>query len=292
MNALAVTLILLSTFMHAGWNLLARGKRPESDFFTGMLFVVVVGGSFPAIISEALTKSIPFQAWFYALGSGFCCGSYYTFLARAYASEDFTHVYPVARSLPVLLVGVGEIFLGRYPSTQGWGGMGLVVMGCLFVPLQAFKQMSVRSYWNSASLILLFAALGTVGYTLFDKLASEIVRQGPYTAARYGYFFFLFSFVFYSIGRTFFLNETKGLTSVHWKEKILAGFLDFGGYWLVLWAYQMAEHASYVVAFRQFSIVIGVVTAFIIFKEKGRLTRLSGTILITFGLMIIARWGS
>jgi uncharacterized membrane protein len=50
--------------------------------------------------------------------------------------------------------------------------------------------------------------------------------------------------------------------------------------------------ASYIVAFRQFSIIIGAVLAFILFKEKGFAVRISGALCITSGLILIALWGS
>ena len=59
------------------------------------------------------------------------------------------------------------------------------------------------------------------------------------------------------------------IVSIGWKWPALAGFLNFASYWLVLWVYQVTEHTSYVVAFRQFSIVIGAIGAFIIYKERG-----------------------
>ena len=65
----------------------------------------------------------------------------------------------------------------------------------------------------------------------------------------------------------------------------------FGAYWLILWAYQLSPIASYVVAFRQFSIVIGAIFAFLVFKEQGAAVRLSGAVLIVMGLMLIAVLG-
>ena len=67
---------------------------------------------------------------------------------------------------------------------------------------------------------------------------------------------------------------------------------NFGAYWLVLWAYQLAQRAGYVVAFRQFSIVIGVALAFAVFREKGFAVRLTGALLITVGLVLIALRGT
>ncbi len=72
---------------------------------------------------------------------------------------------------------------------------------------------------------------------------------------------------------------------------IIASVFNFGAYWLVLWVYQLASRASYIVAFRQFSIVVGVVLAFFIYKEKGVKVRLTAVLIITTGLVIIGLWG-
>jgi uncharacterized membrane protein len=81
-------------------------------------------------------------------------------------------------------------------------------------------------------------------------------------------------------------NDTMG-----WKLAIPAAILSFAAYWLILWAYQLSPYASYIVAFRQFSIVIGAVVAFIYYKEKGVAVRLTGALLVTTGLVLIAGWG-
>jgi drug/metabolite transporter (DMT)-like permease len=92
-------------------------------------------GLVPFIVSEALTRSLPPLAWLCVVGSGACCGGYYLFLTLGYESGEFTVVYPVARALPVLLVGVADVLRGRWPSAFGWLGMVLVAAGCVLVPL-------------------------------------------------------------------------------------------------------------------------------------------------------------
>jgi len=292
MGSFVIVLVLCSTFMHAGWNLVARHHRCEADFFNRMLAMTALFGFLPAILSEALTRSIPLMAWVYVAGSGFCCGIYYFFLARAYESSDFTVVYPVARSLPVLFVSIGDLLRGRYLTPMGWLGIFLVVSGCFFAPLRSVKDFTVHRYLNRGILWMLLAAVGTVGYTLFDKVASEIVKQGPATAARYGYMFFLISYGVYTLLLKRFKRRESSPNSFGWKLPIFAGFMNFGAYWLVLWAYQLSQHAGYITAFRQFSIVIGVIFAFAIYKEQGLVVRLAGVFLLTLGLVFIGLQGS
>lgn len=292
MNSFTVTLVLVSTLMHAGWNLMARRYKAEpGQFFSKMLLVIASVGLVPATVSEILTHSLNLMAWLCVMGSGFCCGVYFFCLSRAYAGSDFTTVYPVARALPVFLVGLGDVFRGRYPTEFGWIGMLMVISGCFLAPLYSFRDFHVSSYFNRQSLWILLTALGTVGYTLFDKVASEVILQGPATAARYGYVFFLFSYLAYGTLLRVFDRHENLSNSLGWGTAIFAACMNFGAYWLVLWAYQLSQRASYIVAFRQFSIVIGVILAFAIFKEKGVVTRLAGTLMISSGLLLIGLWG-
>ena len=76
-----------------------------------------------------------------------------------------------------------------------------------------------------------------------------------------------------------------------WRAPAIAGSLSMLSYWIILCVYQMTARASYVVAFRQFSIVIGVVVAFMLFHEPGRFVRILGSLVITAGLVVIGVWG-
>jgi len=67
--------------------------------------------------------------------------------------------------------------------------------------------------------------------------------------------------------------------------------LTYGSYGLILWAYQLAEHAGYVVAFRQFSILIGVVIAIFWFREKGAPLRFTAACIMVGGLILIGAFG-
>ncbi len=292
MNPLAMVMVLASCFMHAGWNiLLARRGRSETELIRQMLRGVVLAGFIPACVSEYVTGSMGAKSWLCVGGSGICCGVYFLGLARSYGSSDFTIVYPVVRSLPVLLVAVGDVMRGRAVTPAGWFGMFLVVLGCSLSPHSSFRTIRVRSYLNPALLWMALTAMGTVGYTLLDKIASEAVKAGPATAARYCYFFFFFTYIVYAVLTKF--RRTGGTNSsrIGWRPVVLIALLNFGAYWLVLWAYQLGQRAGYIVAFRQFGIVIGVLIAIICGYEKPLAVRVTGTVAIFAGLLLISLWG-
>ena len=101
----------------------------------------------------------------------------------------------------------------------------------------------------------------------------------------------MFSWLFYWIVMKLKKSPAEPQVQVNWKIMFLMGILNYASYWLILWAFQISRHISYVVAFRQISIIIGVVLAFWLYREKGLAIRLTGTILITAGLIVIGIWG-
>ena len=291
MDPLAVLLVLLSAPVHAGWNLLARRERSEATFFGRMLKVVALAGFAPAVVSELAARSIPFEAWLRLVPSGVCGGCYFYLLARAYRSSDFTVVYPVARALPVLLVGLGDILRGRPIPPIGWAGITLVVFGCICAPLHSFREIEVRRFYNRAVAWMLLTAVATMGFTLLDKTAVERELPGAATAFRHCYFFYFFAFATFALLLRLFPVREQCAHGVGWKAPLLGAPMTYGGYALVVWAYQLSPQASYVVAFRQVSIIIGVVAAFAVYREKGVFVRLVGAVLITAGLLMIGLKG-
>jgi drug/metabolite transporter (DMT)-like permease len=291
MTPFVILLVLASTFMHAGWNLLSTYERSERTFYKRMLIAVIGIGLVPAVISEFLTRSITPLAWLCLVGSGFCAAVYLFGLARGYELTDFTVVYPLARALPVIFVAFADVLRGRYLTQWGWVGILFVSFGCLLVPLKSFTDIHLKNYFNRASIWVLLAAMGSVGYTLLDKYAAELVQPGAGTAARYGYFYYLLTYMPYIFFLRAFRKSNAEKPVAGWKLAIIAGILGFGAYWLILWAYQLVPNASYIVAFRQFSIVIGAIIAFKIYGDEGVAVRMTGAMLITFGLILIAVWG-
>jgi uncharacterized membrane protein len=261
-------------------------------FFARMLVIIMVAGFLPAVISETVARSLPLKAWLCLAASGLCAGTYLFSLAKAYGCSDFTVVYPVARAVPVLLVGLADVLRGRFVTQAGWLGLVLVAAGCFLAPLHSLREFDVHRYFHRSIIWMLLAALGTVGYSLFDKIASEVVLAGPATAARYCYVFFSFSGLVFLGLQWIASKQRQEKISLAWKWPAVGAICFFGSYWLILWAYQLGRHASYVVAFRQFSIVLGVVAAFLLFKERGVAVRIAATLLIAAGLVLVGLFGT
>lgn len=290
MPILPVILVLISAFMHAGWNLAAHSQRANSrTLFLRIPIVVGVVGLGPALIAEFRGIPFPTQVWGLLALAGLFQGIYYLGLTMGYRSGDFSVVYPVGRALPVLFLAGVDLLRGRPPSAVGWLGILLVVIGCVLTPLESLRNFTATRYWNRTMVWILTLALGTVGYTTMDKMAAEMLPPGPLMAARYGVLEFVASIPYFWLMLILLrepIRDEMGL--VHWKWAAIAAVFVLGAYWLVLWAYQLSPYASYIVALRQFSIVIGVTVGTFIFSEPAPLLRFSTASMIAVGVASIA----
>jgi drug/metabolite transporter (DMT)-like permease len=294
-QALPIVLILVSCFTHVTWNLLARHSRREVEFFRRMLIVCLPLSAVVMGVCLLTQPVFPRQAVLYAIGAGAVSGAYFLFLGLAYRSSDFTVVYPVARALPVLMLAGVDMLRGYSPSAMAWLAMGIVVVGCVLAPQKSLRGFTHRHYTSRTFLFIFLTAAAIAAFSTLDKLAAEMVGTGIVTAATQAGIFHTFSAVTYiGLGALFLparSAEDTELPRMGWRGPVLAALIGYATYTLVLWAFQLTPKVSYLVAFRQFSIVLGVVTAFVLHKEEGARIRIPASLAIVAGLVLLALAG-
>ncbi len=291
MPFLVVTLTLLSALFHAGWNIVAR-KNDGREIFLRVHFLIVVFGLAPALAVNFFGEPFPSTAWTYILLSGIFFAIYCLGLASGYGIGDFTVVYPLARALPVLFIAVTDFAMGHPFSLYGWIGIFLVFLGCIITPLTSLKNYSLALYWNKTTFWIIVAALGTIGYTIFDNLAADLIQPGLFSAIRYNIFEISVGFVIYWLLLKLIQQPTINLKKWDsWREPVVMAILLFSTYSLILFAFQLSLNTSYILALRQFSIVIGVVIATFRFQESAPALRISAAVIITIGIGFITLAG-
>lgn len=288
MAILPIGLTLMSAVFHASWNLIARGHR-ETDFLFHSSFLVVLVGLVPTIAAEIWGEPFPARVWLYLPISGAFLAVYYLGLTRGYRSGDFTVVYPIARALPVLIIALSDVILGHSPSLIGWAGILMVSGGVMISPLESLRGFELSRYRNKTMFWILLAVTGITGYTFVDGLAASMVHPGIISAIRYFVLQTTFSvLVYWTLLRVLHTPAYLSTEYSAWRTPALIAALIATAYSLVLWAYQLSSEISYVVAVRQFSIVVGVVAATYIFKEAAPKLRIAAAIIITVGIGLIA----
>ncbi len=293
----AIVIVIISALLHAGWNVLGKSNQGS-----GSSFFLASGFAAAAILTPYLIwyvysvgfVNITLLFWQLLLLSGICQIIYLIGLGIAYKQADIGVIYPMARALPVLMVGLGTVLIGYELSINQWLGFALITLGCLFVPLKQFSELRLKAYLNLGVLWALIAAIGTTGYSIIDKealLLLEPLSTPSITNKHTAIFYLGIQFWAIVLPLSLWLLVSNQRIEFHnaWllrKRATLAGIMMASTYGLVLFAMTMTENVSLVVALRQVSIIFGVVMGIYFLKEKWHATRGVGVSLIIAGLVI------
>lgn len=300
MEPTAIVLLAISAAMHATWNWLVKKQHPSAAFFLlanaiGTLALLPVALCF----SEALPL-IPARVWALTALTGFFMAVYYAGLAGAYRSGDMSLAYPLARSSPILVLTVTALLLGEGKQI-GWGciaGVVLVFGGCMLLPMARFRDFRLRNYLNTCCAFALVAALGTTGYTIVDDRALKVLRAlpgGVLNAYSAPLLYIVMQGLAAALWQTLYVacsrREREALRR-DWaaarRMAVIVGVGIYLTYPLALAAMAFVRNVSYVAAFRQLSIPIGAVMAFVLLKERAPAPKLTGLLLLLTGLLLVA----
>lgn len=296
MTLIAFFLVLVSAILHAGWNLLSKQNNPSAAFYllsssTAAVLCLCCAGGFgidftllPLKFSLLLAVSILFEA-LYLIG-----------LAHAYRNCDISIAYPMGRALPVLLVAAVTrlLGLGTAPGSIALTGMGILFFGCLLLPQKQLRDLRPSVYCNQAIVFILLIAAGTTGYTICDSVAMEILRSYAGRSDWKLTFSYLFCVEF---GIVLALSGFVLLLPAERKEfkrlflqtpaPMLTGICSTTAYALILAAMQFVTSVTYIQAFRQLSLPIGVLAGIFLLHERCPLPKIAGVILIVAGLLLV-----
>jgi drug/metabolite transporter (DMT)-like permease len=298
MSAAAILLVSISAGVHALWNLAGKRQNPSAAFFLiAALCAALI--TLPLVaVYWAVMGYIPPIVWGMLLGTGLCQAGYYVGLAGAYRRGELSVAYPLVRAVPVVLIALISLGLGKPFSLSGALGILAVAGGCLLIPLSSFRAFNGRAYLNGASGLALLAALGTTGYTLIDNQALGILRGLPaagldptsstllflalenlVTASLLGVYVWLAPNERFRLGQ---------IWRTSWLAAAETGLLITSAYGMVLAAMAFAANVGYIAAFRQLSIPLGAALGFLIQKEPAAPPRLVGIGILTLGLVLVA----
>ncbi len=297
MTPAAFALILVSVFLHAGWNFLSKHCSPSGAFYLISTLTAVLLWLPFFCFSGVELGMLPGRFWILLAASGVFELLYLLGLAHAYRTSDISLAYPLARALPVLMVagvtiGLG---LGQAPGIFALAGMVVVSAGCLILPLKHFRDFDRRHYWNRSILFILLAAIGTTGYTVLDSQSMALIRRresGCVLIDSITFLFMMESLIAIGLGAWVWLQkrERQEFKRLFLKTPtpLISGLFSSLAYVLILIAMGYVSNVSYVQAFRQMSLPLGVLAGVVLLKEKCGGPKLAGVFLIVAGLVMVA----
>ena len=300
MSETAIVLIIFSAFIHASWNFHAKRIHPTVGFFVVGTAVGVLSLTPIVIYHHDLLASIPARGWLLVLAGGTFHAIYYYGLATAYSLGDMSIAYPLARSLPIVIVSTVTLAfgLGGPISTQALIGFVFIVGACVLLPMGHFSGLRLGNYLNGCCLLAVVAAIGTSGYSVVDDRAMLLLRNLPgkpfseITApANYAVLGGGTGAVLVGIFALCFRRHRREVMEVwanHKRDAALLGILMYCNYGLVLGAMAFSRNVSYITAFRQLSIPIGAVFGMVLLKEASPAPKLLGIATLLIGLALVA----
>ncbi|ASK62200.1 EamA family transporter [Virgibacillus phasianinus] len=284
MSLLAFVLIIISAFMHATWNYLA--KRSNGGFAFVWLYTAISATVYaPFVIFLLIYQNISI-GW---LEIGFIAGSaiihlgYALTLQNGYKIGDLSLIYPVARGTGPMLVAIIAVFIyDEQLSPAGIMGIILIILSVFIITggLRVLKQSAAIMPLGYGFLIGIMIA----GYTLLDKGAVSVFLISP-LLLNYGSI--LGQLILLSPYARSHWKDVRSDWKSHRKEAIGVGVLNPLAYILVLTT-MVFTPVSYVAPVREVSILIGAIMGMVLLSEGFGLRRIVAAGIMVIGIVAIA----
>lgn len=285
----SLLLVVLASFIHASWNLLAKRAASVGPVFV-FAYNLIACIAYAPWVAYLLIKGKGI-AWTWAgVGvitlSGVIHLAYSLCLQRGYQVADLSVVYPVARGTGPMLSTLGAfLILGERPSGQGVLGLVLVIAGIGLIATQgnlsAFRrpggQAGVR--WGTATGGLI------ASYTVIDAYAVKALGIAPVVLdwlSNLLRFFLLAPIVIAHPRRA--LDAMRG----YWWIAVGVGLLSPLSYILVLAALTSGAPLSLVAPMREMSMMVGALMGMLILREQVGPWRLAGCGVLIAGVILLS----
>lgn len=285
----SLLLVVLASFIHASWNLLAKRAASVGPVFVFAYNLIACIAYAPWVLYLLMQGEGIAWTWAgvgFVVLSGLIHLAYSLCLQRGYQVADLSVVYPVARGTGPMLSTLGAfLILGERPSGQGVLGLVLVIAGIGLIATQgnlsAFRrpggQAGVR--WGTATGGLI------ASYTVVDAFAVKTLGIAPVVLDWFSNllrFFLLAPLVIADPRRA--LDAMRG----YWWIALGVGLLSPLSYILVLAALTSGAPLSLVAPMREMSMMVGALMGMLILREQVGPWRLAGCGVLIAGVILLS----
>jgi drug/metabolite transporter (DMT)-like permease len=279
MDILPLSLVLIGSILHLGWNILAKGAEDKLAFLWLALAPPACFG-FTYLIMELNSGIDNWIPWICLLASSVIHLFYFWSLANAYKFADLSFVYPYCRGIGALLATMmGLAFLNESPSILGAIGITLAIGATFLEPL--ISKYKGEKISNKGLFLTIATGVAIACYLIVDKIGVTHMKYFSYLGIMFFFMFIGFLPIMLKDNR-----YKKELLKSKYRP-FIASFFMTSGYGVVLAAMKLAP-VSYVVSARATGIAISGVAGIIFFNEKVSPTRWFSIAMITIGVVLIS----
>jgi drug/metabolite transporter (DMT)-like permease len=250
-------IVLAAAALNAGWNALIK---VSGDKIAAMAIVTLMGALFSLAVLPFV--ELPDQASWPLLALAIVLHTAYHFaLPLAYNHGDLGQVYPISRGTAPLLVTLGAaVFAGEILDTASLFGVLFLSAGVMALTLDRKPGKGPKS---RAVPLALLTGTCIAAYTLVDGLgarqAGSIMGFAVCLTIGDGLLTFLIALIWKS-------KEIRTAIRTQWGSSALAGGMQVGSYWMIIWAMAFAPLGS-VSALRETSVLFAALISTFLLKE-------------------------
>jgi len=282
MTSYVFLLVLISAFFHATWNFAAR--KTEGNLVAmwlglwlgcAAIFPFVIG----TIVHGGLRKIAHPPAIICIIATGLIHAVYFHLLAAGYRKGEISLVYPNARGSGIALTGIlASFFLQEKFDIFGLTGIGLICAGIIFM----IGGIHERADDRKAVILALCIGASISAYSLVDKIGVSYVNPVVYIWSMFLITAILVTPPLIKRYRDTLYQEAKQ----YFGYGVIIGIGSAGTYLMILFAFTMGP-VSYIVAVREFAVVLGALAGIIFLKEQVTISKIVAIYAIVTGIISI-----
>lgn len=287
---LALVLIMAAAFLHAGWNVLAKVSK---DTFALMWWASLFGtlGYGVWLLSSSGIYMNP-NSWLPFTISAIAETGYFVTLVRGYSEGDLSLVYPISRgSAPIFAAFWSALVFAEKLPVLGYLGVGLIVLGIFIVSNPINRSESSDGSWRVSTLFRKNAAGWALASAVFISVfsVSDKVAVAATPPLIYNWWVAAGNTILWApiVWRGSRLRANIKELRTNLRGVMATSVALTTAYGAALAALALTS-ASYVVAGRGFSVVIGTLVGALLLKESFGSSRVIGALIMVTGLVFIA----
>jgi uncharacterized membrane protein len=238
---------------------------------------VMLPGAIGVIIHNGVRETARLQGISCIIATGLIHTVYFRLLAAAYEEGEISLVYPIARGSGIALTAIlAGLLLKEQLTLVGSIGIGLVCLGIISLSTGAYK----RADDTKAIRLALGIGASIVAYSLVDKTGVNYISPVVYIWSM---------FLIAGITLTpMLIRRYCGTLGKEARQNIgyalIIGIGSVGTYLMILFAFTRGP-VNYIVAVREFAVVLGALAGVIFLKERLTMTKALAICVIVIGII-------
>jgi uncharacterized membrane protein len=273
-------LVIFSAFCHATWNFAARKAAGNLMAIWLGLWIgcaVILPAAVGVVIHDGMRTLAELPAISCILATGLIHIVYFRLLAAAYEEGEISLVYPIARGSGIALTAIlASFILLEHLTLLGALGIGLICLGIF--------SLSTATHRRAEDVKAIRLALGIgasiVAYSIVDKLGVSYVHPVLYIWSM---------FLIMAVGLTpVLIRRYRGKlwqTARQYRGyAAIIGIGSAGTYLMILFAFTRGP-VNYIVAVREFAVVLGALAGIVFLKERLTLVKVLAIGVIVIGII-------